>query len=200
LASGPAWGLEGWKYQQLGCSALVGYLPGESLFSLRMKYPVLLLLALLSALTSHAQLPKPWLGTWSGTMSIQRQGAVVDSVPVRLTIAPRPEAGVWTWKTEYLSKTRPMTKDYLLRVKDAAKGLYITDEGEGVELTDYLFGNKFYSVFEVEGVLLTATYELRGDELIFEVTSGPTITRGAAGPVTNYPVNNLQRVVYRRAK
>jgi len=131
-------------------------------------------------------------------MYIYRQKALVDSVPVRLTIAKASQPGVLTWKTEYQSATRPMTKDYTLRVSDASKGVFITDEGEGTLLMDYQFGNKLYSVFEVDGILLTATYELRGRELIFEVTSGKKLSNPTNG-VSSYSVDNVQRVVYRKA-
>jgi hypothetical protein len=120
-----------------------------------------------------------------------------DSVEVRLTVAKTDKPDSWTWKTEYLSVKMPMVKDYILRLKDASKNTYITDEGNGIELDDYLFANKLYCVFETSNIILTSTYELRGNELIFEVTSGK---KGVVGnqEVVNYPVENLQRVVFRR--
>jgi hypothetical protein len=140
------------------------------------------------------------IGNWSGTMYIFSKGNIVDSVKVKLTIAITTEKDVWTWKTEYLSEKMPMTKDYKLRVKDKAKGIYLTDEGDGLMLEDYLFENKMYSVFEVQGILLTSSYELRNqNELIFEVTSGKKIEQNSK-EVTNFTVNNLQRVVFRRNK
>lgn len=143
--------------------------------------------------------PDRCIGTWTGTMFIYRQGTLQDSVAVMLTVAKHSDAGAWTWKTEYLSKTRPMTKDYILRVRDEKKGLYITDEGGGIELTDHLFGNKLYSAFETHDVLLTSTYELINDRLIFEVCSGKKPAIATPAPeVINYPVSNLQRVVFRR--
>ncbi len=44
--------------------------------------------------------------------------------------------------------------------------------------------------------MLTSSYELHGDELIFEVTSGKKIEDRKE--VTNYSVLSLQRVVFRR--
>lgn len=140
------------------------------------------------------------LGNWKGTMYIYGRGALKDSVSVTLTVAKTADADAdaWTWKTEYLSPKMPMVKDYVLRLKDAAKGHYITDEGGGVELMDYLFNHKLYCVFETAGVMLTSTYELRGNELIFEVTSGRKQT-GDNQPLTNFSVDNLQRVVFRKS-
>ncbi|HQQ96583.1 MAG TPA: hypothetical protein PLX35_04935 [Cyclobacteriaceae bacterium] len=147
----------------------------------------------------QASFPDRCIGIWTGTMHIYRQGTLQDSVNVVLTVARHADTGAWTWKTEYLSKTRPMTKDYVLRLKDEQKGVYVTDEGGGIELIDYLFGNKLYSAFETHDVLLTSSYELINDQLIFEVCSGKKPATATPAPeVINYPVINLQRVVFRR--
>ncbi len=158
-----------------------------------------MVLATWSFSLGQTSFPDRCVGTWTGTMYIYRQGVLQDSVTVVLTVSRQTDIGSWTWKTEYLSKTRPMTKDYVLRVKDEKKGIYITDEGGGIELNDYLFGNKLYSAFETHDVLLTSSYELIGDQLIFEVCSGkkPPITTPVP-EVIHYPVSNLQRVVFRR--
>ncbi|MCX6134252.1 MAG: hypothetical protein NTU47_10615 [Ignavibacteriales bacterium] len=164
------------------------------------KNDLVCLLAAIVTLTSssYAQLDARWIGDWKGMMQIYRLGKTVDSVSVTMTIKPSARQGSYIWRTEYHSAKQPMIKDYTLRTIDAAKGMYVTDEGEGVELTTYLVGNKMYNVFEVQNTMLTATYDLIGNELIFEVTSGkkepPT-----GGGVTNYSVNNLQRVVLKRA-
>jgi hypothetical protein len=148
--------------------------------------------------SSYAQMDVRWIGDWEGMMYMYKLGKIADSVSITLTIKPAAKQGSYVWRTEYHSAKQPMVKDYTLRTIDAAKGIYVTDEGDGVELTSYLVGNKMYNVFEVQNTMLTATYELFGNELIFEVTSGkkepPT-----GGGVTNYSVNALQRVVLKRA-
>lgn len=157
------------------------------------------LLASLSSLMAQTSFMEGCLGNWKGTMYIYGRGVLKDSVSVTLTVAKTTAADAWTWKTEYLSPKVPMVKDYVLRLKDAAKGHYITDEGGGVELMDYLFNNKLYCVFETAGIMLTSTYELWGKELIFEVTSGRKQT-GDTPLVTNFSVDNLQRVVFRKVE
>ena len=135
-------------------------------------------------------------GKWKGTMYIYGKGQIRDSVPVELFVQKTSLPHTWVWKTNYLSNRNPMEKNYKLVLKDTASQTYLIDEGEGVELWSYYFINKLYSVFETHDVMLTSSYELQGDELIFEVTSGKKIEDRKE--VTNYSVLSLQRVVFKR--
>lgn len=161
---------------------------------------VILVLFLSSSFSTFAQtlFPEKCLGVWHGMMHIYNQGILRDSVKVKFTVAKTAEANAWTWKMEYLSEKMPMVKDYVLKLKDKEKGIYSTDEGGGLELMDYQFGNKLYSVFEVSGVLLTASYEwIDKSNLVFEVTSGKK-GESPVKDITNFSVANVQRVVMRK--
>lgn len=136
------------------------------------------------------------VGKWEGMMYIYGKGQLRDSVPVELLVQKTNLDTVWKWKTSYLSKTMPAVKDYNLILKDVKSQTYATDEGGGIELMDYQFNNKLYSVFETHGVMLTSSYELLGNQLIFEVSSGKKLDDNKE--VNNYSVLNLQRVVFKR--
>ena len=122
-------------------------------------------------------------------MHIYRQGQIADSVQIIFTVEKADEANTWTWKTQYISEKYPMTKDYQLKIEDPEKGYYLLDEGDGIVLRDYGFGDKIYSVFEVQGILLTSSYELKGDHLIFEVSSGKKIAPKEGQQVINLAFN-----------
>ena len=126
-----------------------------------------------------------------------RAGKIVDSVAVSHRIRQAEREGAYVWRTEYHSEKMPVVKDYVLRTKDASRGLFLIDEGGGLELTAFLMGPRMLSTFEIKGALLTANYEIRGDELIFEVTSNKKDAETGGG-VTNYAVNTLQRAVLER--
>ena len=158
-----------------------------------MRFLLLILLSL--SLNSFAQdlLPDRMTGTWNGFLQIWSNGQKKDSVQVKLTIL-RIEKERWQWRMEYLSAKAPMTKDYTLKLKDREKNIFITDEGDSVELEDYAFGDKMYSLFETQDFWLTSSHELRNGKLIFEVTAGKksrTLDKG----VTNYSITSLQRAV-----
>lgn len=142
--------------------------------------------------------PDKCTGKWEGMMYIYGKGHLRDSVPVQLIVLKTTLPDTWIWKTSYLSETNPMEKNYKLVLKDSATQTYITDEGNGVEIRDYYFNNKLYAVFETHDVMLTSSYELLNNQLIFEVTSGKKIEE--KNEVTTYSVLNLQRVVFNKVK
>jgi hypothetical protein len=152
-----------------------------------------LCISLLLNLTSKAQF-SVHEGKWKGKMMMYQESQLMDSVDVVMSITSKIKDSVWQWKTEYLSAKMPVTKDYILRVADRKKGKFITDEGDGILLSDFGFGNKLYSQFTTEGIMLTATYEWRNDLLIFEVTSGKLDT-SSSSEVTSYSIKHVQRGV-----
>ena len=156
---------------------------------------LLLILALSPTLTTSAQelLPDRMTGTWNGFLQIWSNGQKKDSVQVKLTIL-RETKDSWQWRMEYLSAKAPMVKDYKLKVKDREKNIFITDEGDGVELEDYAFGDKMYSLFETQDFWLTSTQELKNGKLIFEVSAGKK-SRDLEKDVTNFAITSLQRAV-----
>ncbi len=135
-------------------------------------------------------------GRWSGVMKIYKANKVMDTVSVELTIRTIVKDSVWQWKTEYLSTKMPVIKDYLLKVQDRTKGIYITDEQDGTELLNFLIGNKMYCQFEIPNMLLTSSYEWRGNEIIFEITAGKKTTEKKE--IINYTVNTLQTVTLKK--
>ena len=155
------------------------------------------LMCLHSFVKAQVSFPDKCLGSWKGVMYIYSQGVLRDSVNVKMTIAKTDSPNAWIWKTEYLSAKMPQTKDYILRLKDKDKNIYITDEGGGVELNNYVVGNKMYDIFEVQGITLTSSYEIIGQNLLFEVTSGKRLETSPQG-ITNFSVSNVQRVIFQK--
>lgn len=137
--------------------------------------------------------PDKCLGIWEGIMNIYHKGHLKHRVNVRFTASKTTTAGTYVWKTEYLSPKKPMVKDYKLVVDDINEGRYLLDEGDGIQLIEYVVGNKMRSLFKVEDIYLTSTTELIDDQLIFEVTSGKEITEVKG--IKGYSFTNVQRMV-----
>lgn len=135
-------------------------------------------------------------GNWKGMMYIYQTGQLRDSVEVTLLVKPESK-DVWTWRLDYLSKKLPMTKDY--KMKFVAPYVYNMDEGEGLELRFVQHDNKLYSIFEVQKILLTSTYELTpNNTLILEVSSGTEVKVGTSTDVRNFQTTSLQKVVFKK--
>lgn len=150
-------------------------------------------------LTHVKSFPEQCVGKWEGTMYIYAYGKLRDSVQVEFNVQVL-DSNSWTWKTDYRSEKLPVTKDYILRTDSKDVNTFLLDEGDGVMLTNYIVGNKLYSNFETEGILLTSSYEFVGKQLIFEVTSGKKQNEAEESGVTNYSVDFVQRVVFQKVK
>ena len=170
----------------------------NTLYTLMRINVIILLCFSCSKLYAQENFADKCIGKWEGIMYMYGKGQLRDSLPVELDVQKTNKSDTWLWKTTYLSKTMPAVKDYKLVLKDAVTQTYATDEGNGIELMDYYFNNKLYSIFETHGVMLTSSYELQGNQLIFEVTSGKKIDENKE--VNNYSVLNLQRVIFKRRK
>lgn len=153
-----------------------------------------LCLLLSTQLQAQKTFPEQCIGVWEGTMYIYGGGQLRDSVRVQHTVKPIDKTS-WTWKTDYLSEKLPMTKDYILRQQEPS--VYVVDEGQNITIPMRQAGNKLYSVFEVQGILLTSSYELKNGQLIFEVISGKKNSEANA-QVGTYLINAVQSVELKR--
>lgn len=148
-------------------------------------------------ISGQSYFPDQCTGVWEGQMTIYAEGVAVDSVAVKMTIEKVSDSLIWNWKTEYISEKYPITKDYKLILEDPSSNKYLLDENNGIFLYAYVFGNKMYSNFEVQGTYLSSVYTLQGDELIFEITSGKDI--GMTGnDIRNFSIINLQQSILKR--
>lgn len=164
------------------------------------RWPLFLCAFLIASTVVYAQtsdFPGMWVGTWKGKMYRYAQGQLRDSVQVEMHINPLEEPNTWQWKTTYLSPQNTVIKDYVLKSVEATKGHFRVDEGDGIILDAFFLGGKLFHLFDVKGLYLTATYEMREDKLLFEVTSGKRLNT-TGSDVTNYSVENLQRSLLQR--
>lgn len=136
-------------------------------------------------------------GKWEGLMHIYKLGKLTDTVSVELTIQNLYKDSVWQWKTVYKSVKLPVVKDYVLRVKDASRGIYIVDEGDGIELLEYYADSSMYCQFETSGFLLSSVYTWKNNEIYYELTSASKIKK-AKNDIFNFTIPNLQKVVFRK--
>lgn len=157
---------------------------------------------------AHAQettnFPASWIGVWTGDLLIHNAKGIAQSVPMEVTIRPVPGRANYDWITVYNKDTLAGKRPYALLVKDAEAGHYAIDENNNIVLDAYLLGGKLFNSFEVQGQLLVCTYEMQGENLVFEVIAGPTTPVATTGggeavpEVKSFKVNVMQRAVLKR--
>lgn len=177
----------------------------------RLRFTLAVLLAG-AAFPLHAQstFPAAWAGRWEGTLTtIAPPDSVRNSVPLTLTIT-RITDSTWTWRTVFNGDTVRGLRDYRLLVRDAARGLYATDEGNGLVLEETLVGGTLVSVFQVGTRVLESRHTMAGDSLVHDIIwwdatplgsqrgTGANSEAGAA--VSSFRVQGRQRAVMHRAR
>ena len=169
---------------------------------------ITLLLALLLGCNAWGQntFPAAWAGLWAGNLQVV-SATGNQEVPVTFEVAKQTPTK-YTWKFTFNASTGPVVKDYTLLVDTALAGHYIIDEGDGILLDAYLFAQKLYCTFDVEGRLFFTSYELQNDNLIFEIIYGPFAKHATTGggkvdgedvpTIGVYQTQGLQKAVLKR--
>ena len=94
---------------------------------------------------------------------------------------------------------QPQPRNYTLRVKDRDKGEFVVDENNGIFLDAKWVGNCLFSLFEVQGNLLTTTEAFFDDHMLFEITFANKASVNKSGTegdnpveVLSYPITTVQ--------
>lgn len=131
---------------------------------------------------------KQWLGIWKGMLEIHTSEGKKQTIPMELHILATDTAGRYSWKIIYDKSPR----NYTLIAKDVSKGLYVIDENNGIILENRLFSNTFFSCFEVMDNLLSCTYRLEKNRLVFEIFS---INKKKSQKTGNLPEKEIPEVI-----
>ncbi len=171
-------------------------------------------LTLLAPQGIHAQkrFPDAWAGRWVGTLTTYSPpDSVRNRIPISLEITPlESDPTSFAWRTIFNTDTVRGLRPYRLIVEDAAKGLYATDEGNGVLLDETWIAGVLTSVFQVQTRVLHSRYSLQGDTLTHELTwwnTAPTRSVKGAGAnseggaeIRSFRVTGMQRAVMVRQR
>ena len=182
--------------------------------------PSLVHLALTGALTlllgrdasAQPTFPATWAGRWVGTLTtFAPPDSVRNRIPISLEITPlETDPASYAWRTVFNADTVRGRRPYRLVAENAAKGLFATDEGNGVLLDETWIGGTLTSVFQVRTRVLHSRYTLRGDTLTHELSwwdSAPTRSVRGAGAnaeggaeIRSFRVQGMQRSVMVRQR
>ncbi|MFK7970076.1 MAG: hypothetical protein AB8F95_06895 [Bacteroidia bacterium] len=119
------------------------------------------------------QFPDDWLGTWKGTLRLERAGDTsAREFPMELRIQETDTTGNWDWIIIYGEGEKADVRQYSLIAQDSALSHFVIDEHNSIVLDQYLVGNRMFSRFSVDSTMLTVVYRLEGDVLYSEMWTG----------------------------
>ncbi|MFV0541229.1 MAG: hypothetical protein ACK5MZ_08340 [Aestuariibaculum sp.] len=139
--------------------------------------------------------PDDFIGVYKGDIEISNiQGK--QKIAMEFHLTKTDTVGTYRYTLVYNNKPR----HYFLIEKDKEKGQYIIDENNGIILPVTVFNQTVYSIFEVNGNLITTTEHFYNDYMDFEIMLSKISSTGVTGKgtkeipeVITYPIWSVQR-------
>lgn len=145
--------------------------------------------------------PDDYFGIYKGTLSITSSRGP-STYPMEFHLLPSDTIGKYIYTIVYGEGDMRQERKYTLVTKDAAMGEFVVDENNGIVLDDKVVGNRMYSLFEVQGTILTTFITFEKDHMIFEIATAQrensnisTAKNEGQTEVISYPVTTVQRAV-----
>ena len=152
------------------------------------------------------EFPRDFSGHWKGVLMWYPADKPVQSVDMQLIIQPLDTPGRYSWRMVY-GKPGEDERPYTLQPVDSAKGHWVVDEHNGILLDGFWRGNRFTSVFSVQGTVITEVMWLENDALQVEFIShgeAPVRESGGNGPeipkARSFQLRGYQRAMLYRNK
>ena len=176
-----------------------------------MKTPVLFLFILFANFLgitaqedSNLSFPNDYFGVYTGTLKINSERGSQE-VPMEFHLKPTDSVGKYHYTLIYGEGDMRQERKYTLLAEDVDNGRYVVDENNGIILDDKVQGNKLYSLFEVQGNLLTTFMTFHEDHMIFEITFASKEKQRVTyaeneqkTEVISYPISTVQRAVLKK--
>jgi len=148
--------------------------------------------------------PDAYFGIYKGDLTIVNANGE-DIIPMEFHLLPTETEGTYHYIIVYIIDGNRQERNYTLKAENAEKGNYIVDENNGILLDAKVLDNKLYSMFEVQGNILTTNLTFFEDDMIFEITfSSKKAARvsGTAGEypieVISYPISTVQKGILQK--
>ncbi len=172
---------------------------------------LIVFMSLLLTLTSYSQndslqFPQDFYGIYKGDLKITNSKGR-QTIGMEFHLNKTDSIGKYQYTLVYIMNGNRQERLYNLIEKDVSKGQYVVDENNGILLDAKVVDNTLYSLFEVQGNLLTTTERFYKDHMIFEITFANTankVTSGTEGEnateVESYPVSVVQKAYLKKQK
>ena len=157
---------------------------------------------LLLSITSNAQksFPKDFYGFYKGDLHIVNPNGG-QTIPMEFHMQATDSAHKHHYTIVYvMNDTTRQEREYTLISNEDNPSQFTIDENNGIILTAMYSDNTLYSLFEVQGGLLTTTERFYEDHMLFEITystkSKALVSGGTSDEIPEvlaYPISTIQK-------
>ncbi len=149
--------------------------------------------------TNETNFPNDFFGKYKGKLNITNANGT-QQIDMEFHLLPTDTIGKYQYTIIYKSDKINQERKYTLLEKDKSKGQYVVDENNGILLNCMYANNSLYSIFEVQGGLLTTTEHFYKDYMDFEImysvkekVEKSLSTEEDPTEVLSYPVISVQK-------
>jgi hypothetical protein len=142
--------------------------------------------------------PQDYFGAYYGKLTIDN-GGNQQEIDMEFHLQATDSIGKYSYTIVYGSGEKRQERKYFLLEKNATKGDYVVDEDNGILLNAKFSGNTLYSMFEVQGGLLTSRESFFDTYMDFEITYSNKAKQEKSGDmdeeipeVISYPIMVVQ--------
>jgi hypothetical protein len=142
--------------------------------------------------------PHDYFGAYYGKLTIDN-GGNQQEIDMEFHLQATDSAGKYAYTIVYGSGENRQERKYFLIEKNATTGAYVVDEDNGILLNAKFSGNTLYSMFEVQGGLLTSRESFFSNYMDFEITYSNKAQQEKSGDigeeipeVISYPIMVVQ--------
>lgn len=153
----------------------------------------------MTAQNDSLQFPQDFYGIYKGDLHIVNSRGK-QTIGMEFHLKPTDSIGNYQYVLVYIMDDKRQERKYNLIAKDVSKGEYVVDENNGILLDAKLIDNTIYSIFEVQGNLITTTERFYENAMDFEITFVDTKLKtksnskgGDAVEVISYPIGGVQK-------
>lgn len=154
--------------------------------------------------TKKSYTTEDYFGIYKGDLKIRSKNGG-SSIPMELHLLPTDVKNEYKYTLVYIVNSKRQERLYTLKRVDAANGIYVLDENNGITIDAVAWDNKLYMMFEVEGSLLTTQLTFEGDQMIFEITftrkdaaTKSATTDEKSIEVLSFPISTIQRAILKK--
>jgi hypothetical protein len=123
---------------------------------------------------STAIWPDSWLGLWKGELLLEKPGQdSAQRFPMSIEISTTDKPDTWNWVITYGEGEKQDLRPYLLMAQDSSYSHFVMDEQNSILLDQYRIGNRMYSRFSVDSVMLVAVSKVKADTMEAEIWTSP---------------------------